>query len=110
MSIYDPPSDPFGNAKNCPICDGPLEYNWLAKEWFCPRDHDAPEMGYCAECGKEVEKDSIKQDPYLSQGPWLVCLSCYQWSLSAMGAGICENPIHLAEGGDIICPDCGKAV
>jgi hypothetical protein len=35
MSIFDPPSDPYGNVKYCKICDSPLEYDPFSKEWIC---------------------------------------------------------------------------
>ncbi len=43
MTIFDPPSDPYGNEKVCPICDELLEYNPLTREWECTHDHDADE-------------------------------------------------------------------
>ena len=43
MSIYDPPADPYGDEKHCPICDGLMEPEPFGKEWFCPNNHDEEE-------------------------------------------------------------------
>jgi hypothetical protein len=45
MSIFDPPSDPYGDEKCCLICDALLEYNPLTRTWECTHDHDE-----CHEC------------------------------------------------------------
>ena len=43
MTLYDPPSDPFGNDKQCPFCDAVLVYDPYTKEWYCPKDHEEDE-------------------------------------------------------------------
>ena len=37
MSIYDPPSDPYYNAHECPYCDQPLEDKGFSRwhDWVC---------------------------------------------------------------------------
>ena len=44
MSIYDPPSDPYGDEKQCPFCDYPLEdkgmcglHDWVCTNPECPQ-------------------------------------------------------------------------
>ena len=49
MSKFDPPSDPFGSEKQCLICDQPLEYNWLTKEWECTHSHEKDESAITTE-------------------------------------------------------------
>ena len=39
MSQFDPPSDPYGDEKNCRHCDCPMEYDPWAKVWYCPNDN-----------------------------------------------------------------------
>jgi len=41
MAKFDPPSDPYGEEKQCLICDEPLEYDSWMRVWYCPRDHEA---------------------------------------------------------------------
>ena len=40
MAKFDPPSDPYGNEKSCRICDQPLEWNYLIREWECLGEHE----------------------------------------------------------------------
>jgi hypothetical protein len=37
MSIYDPPSDPYGDEKSCPFCDYPLVDKGISNfhDWVC---------------------------------------------------------------------------
>lgn len=38
MSIYDPPSDPYGCARPCPYCDAEMEQEWpgvRGSDWIC---------------------------------------------------------------------------
>jgi hypothetical protein len=35
MSIFDPPSDPYGNEVRCPFCDYEMEQYSLTKEYYC---------------------------------------------------------------------------
>lgn len=59
MSIFDPPSDPYGDEKRCRICDELLEYNPLVREWECIHDHEAAEKcvqsDVCRECGTKPQ-------------------------------------------------------
>ena len=67
MSIYDPPSDPYGNEKRCRVCDELLEYNPLIRGWECIREHEAAKQAgavdqpaACPACGtlpEEAEHD-----------------------------------------------------
>lgn len=41
MAKFDPPSDPYGNEKSCRICDKPLEWNYLLREWECIDEHES---------------------------------------------------------------------
>lgn len=58
MSKFDPPSDPYGNEKYCRICDEPLEWNSLIREWECTHDHDAA----------NVEPQGTEHSPIISGG------------------------------------------
>jgi hypothetical protein len=82
MSKFDPPADPFGNDKQCPICDRALTYNPLIKGYECTHSHDdAPEFGNCEVCNTEqaqylmhsipVEKDErILTKPMCNECAW----------------------------------------
>jgi hypothetical protein len=60
MSIYDPPSDPFGNEVRCPVCDGPAKWDDWTKEWYCD-DHQYV-LIICSNADCEFEYDgSIKE-------------------------------------------------
>lgn len=46
MSIPYPSNyfDPFGDEKHCRICDGDLVYDDWEKIWYCPNNHEKPEV------------------------------------------------------------------
>lgn len=39
---FDPPSDPYGNDRQCHICDSDLVYDGWTKEWYCPDAENHP--------------------------------------------------------------------
>lgn len=90
MSKYDPPEPP--EYATCPYCDHALEdkgfslwHDWVCVNPDCEHSSNYSETKPCAECGKETEKDKLKQDPYPVPN-WLICPECYANSLSIMGA------------------------
>jgi hypothetical protein len=58
MAKFDPPSDPYGDEKLCRICDEPLEWNWLIREWECTHDHDAAQPLRAVDGGDAGESES----------------------------------------------------
>ena len=62
MSIYDPPSDPYGDEKQCPFCDGPLEDKGILSfhDWVCIN----PDCKYSINYQEPEDKeDNVPLDP-----------------------------------------------
>lgn len=62
MSLYDPPSDPYGNYRSCLYCDGALEKEWPCRdaEWICvnPKCEHSP---YYQEEVEEPEEEAEEE-------------------------------------------------
>ncbi len=54
---FDPPSDPYGNDRQCRICDADMERDSLTREWYCPVDHDALEIDDSMDLEEEEEEE-----------------------------------------------------
>lgn len=72
MSLYNPPSDPFGGAHDCRYCDQPMRKEWPARgaDWICDNPQCTNSHNYkggdkdfiwCRLCETWVNRNELKR-------------------------------------------------